>query len=233
MCGRYALYGPRKRSRAENEYFDGLDRFPPSWNVAPTDTMPICRWVDGQPELVAARWGLIPPQATDPRVGAKKINAPSQNILKWAEYRDPYRAMRRCLVPASGFYEWIGPKGQNQAYHLIHAEFERMAFAGLWGVWRAPSDDEILSYAILTTEPNDVVRPLKDRMPVILDPSEYDAWLTAEDAKALLRPAHNEVLYAYAVGPRVGSVKNNDPSLIEPIEDADRRYVAETTGQLA
>jgi len=70
-------------------------------------------------------------------------------------------------------------------------------------------------------------------MPVILDPSEYHAWLTIVDAKALLRPAHNEVLYAYAVGPRVGSVKNNDPSLIEPIEDADRRYIAETTGQLA
>jgi len=225
MCGRYALYGPRKRSRAQDAYFQSLGQFPERWNVAPTDTMPICRLVDGKPGLVAAKWGLIPPGASDPRIGGKKINAPSENIMKWAEYREPYRAMRRCLVPASGFYEWVGTKGHKQAYHLVHAELERLAFAGLWGVWRAPSGEEILSYAILTTEPNDVVKPLKDRMPVILDPSDYGTWLTAEDAKPLLRPAHNEVLYAYAVGPRVGSVKNDDPSLIEPVEEADRRYL--------
>ena len=113
MCGRYALYGSRSRSRAEQEYFNGLHRFPSSWNVAPTDTMPICRLVDGAPQLVEAKWGLVPSNATDPRIGARKINAPSQNILRWAEYREPYRAMRRCLVPASGFYEWVGPKGES------------------------------------------------------------------------------------------------------------------------
>jgi putative SOS response-associated peptidase YedK len=143
--------------------------------------------------------------------------------------------MRRCLVPASGFYEWTGPKGAKQAYHLVRADLELLAFAGLWGAWRAPSGDEVLSYAIITTEPNDVVRPFKDRMPVILEPSDYDAWLTAENATTLLRPAHNEVLYAYVVGPEVGKVMkidpelgkvpNNDPSLIEPIEDSDRRYL--------
>jgi putative SOS response-associated peptidase YedK len=189
--------------------------------------MPICRLIDGRPELVAAKWGLIPESATDARLGGKKINAPCQNILKWAEYRAPYRAMRRCLVPASGFYEWTGEKGAKKAYHLIHAERELLAFAGLWGAWQAPGGEEILSYTILTTEPNDTVRPFKDRMPVILDPGEYNTWLTAEDATPLLRPAHNEVLYAYAVGPRVGSVKNNEASLIEPIEDADRRHLSE------
>lgn len=233
MCGRYALYGPRKRTRAESEYFESIDLFPPRWNVAPTDTMPIGRLVDDKPQLVAAKWGLIPRHATDPRIGAKKINAPSQNILKWTEYREPYRAMRRCLVPASGFYEWVGGKGQKRAYHLIRPELELMVFAGLWGAWRAPGGEEILSYAIVTTEPNDVVRPLKDRMPVILDPSDYYTWLTAEDALGLLRPAHNEVLYAYAVGPQVGSVKNDEPSLIEPIEEGDRRYLAEVITRTA
>jgi putative SOS response-associated peptidase YedK len=217
------------------EYFEGLDRFPPRWNVAPTDTMPICRLVDGRPELVAAKWGLIPARATDPRIGGKKINAPCQNILNWAEYREPYRAMRRCLVPATGFYEWTGEKGRKQAYHLIHAEQELLAFAGLWGAWAGADGHEVLSFTILTTEPNDIVRPVKDRMPVVLGPADYHTWLTAEDATALLQPAHNEVLYAYAVGPQVGAVTkkdpvlgkvpNNDPSLIEPIEDVDRRYL--------
>jgi putative SOS response-associated peptidase YedK len=217
------------------EYFESIGHFPPRWNVAPTDTMPICRLVDGKPELVAAKWGLIPARATDPRIGGKKINAPCQHILKWAEYREPYRAMRRCLVPATGFYEWTGEKGKKQAYHLIHTEHELLAFAGLWGAWTDPDGQEVLSFTILTTEPNDVVRPLKDRMPVVLSPADYHTWLTAEDATALLQPAHNEVLYAYVVGPQVGAVTkmdpelgripNNDPSLVEPIEDADRRHL--------
>jgi putative SOS response-associated peptidase YedK len=138
MCGRYALYGPRSRSRAEEEYFSGLDRFPPRWNVAPTDTMPICRLVEGKPELVAAKWGLIPTKATDPRIGSKKINAPCQNITKWAEYREPYRAMRRCLVPATGFYEWVGDKGKKQAYHLIHSERALLAFAAYGALGSMP-----------------------------------------------------------------------------------------------
>jgi putative SOS response-associated peptidase YedK len=81
VCGRYALYGPRKRSREQMEYFESIGHFPPRWNVALTDTMPICRLVDGKPELVAAKWGLIPGRATDPRIGGKKINAPCQNVL--------------------------------------------------------------------------------------------------------------------------------------------------------
>ncbi|MCU1251309.1 MAG: hypothetical protein JWQ49_4338, partial [Edaphobacter sp.] len=203
----------------------GLDRFPARWNVAPTDTMPIYRLVDGKPELVAAKWGLIPPKATDPRIGSKKINAPCQNITKWAEYREPYRAMRRCLVPATGFYEWVGEKGKKQAYHLIHSARELLAFAGLWGSWTDSSGAEVLSYTILTTEPNDTVRPFKDRMPVVLEVADYRKWLCAEDASSLLRPAHNEVLYAYAVGPRVGGVRNDDASLIQPLEPADQVYL--------
>jgi putative SOS response-associated peptidase YedK len=225
MCGRYSLFGPRKRSREQAEYFESIDQFPDRWNVAPTDLMPICRLLDGKPQLITAKWGLIPARASDPRIGGRKINAPCQNILKWAEYREPYRAMQRCLVPASGFYEWVGEKGKKQAYHLISAERQLLAFAGLWGAWTDADGQQVLSYTILTTEPNDVVRPFKDRMPVVLAPADYHAWLTAQDASALLEPAHNEVLYAYAVGPQVGSVKNDNASLVEPVEAADRAYL--------
>jgi putative SOS response-associated peptidase YedK len=181
------------------------------------------RWCGLQNEA-RPKWGLIPARATDPRIGGRKINAPCQNILKWAEYREPYRAMQRCLVPASGFYEWVGEKGKKQAYHLVSADGELLAFAGLWGAWTDASGRQVLSYTILTTDPNDVVRPFKDRMPVVLAPADYHTWLTADDATAL-EPAQNEVLYAYAVGPRVGSVKNDDATLVEPIEEADRTYL--------
>lgn len=229
MCGRYALYGPKKRSRAEKEYFEGLEQFPSSWNVAPTDTAPICRLEDGKPTLRAAKWGLIPPRATDPRIGGKKISAPCESLLKWAEYREPYRAMRRCIVPAAGFYEWTGGKGAKQPYHLVHAGGEILGFAGLWGVWTGAAGDPITSFTILTTGPNDTVRQFHDRMPVILADRDYDAWLSGEDPRDLLRPAHNELLFVYPVSPRVNSVRNNDPSLIEPIEEADRRYLEERT----
>ena len=229
MCGRYALYGPRSRSRAEHEYFESLNEFPGSYNVAPTDTMPICRLVGGRPQLSGARWGLVPADAPDLKSGAKRINAPAQHITRWSVYRAPYRAKRRCLVPASGFYEWQLVRGGKQPYHVIPADEPIFAFAGLWEEWRG-GGEPVTTYTIITADPNDAIKPLHDRMPVILAPEEYDRWLTEDDPRDLLRPCHNEMTYAYPVSSRINSVqhngvKNDEPFLIEPIDEADRRYL--------
>jgi putative SOS response-associated peptidase YedK len=154
MCGRYALYGPRKRTRAETEYFSDLHRFPPRWNVAPTDSMPICRLLDGKPELVIARWGLVTPNATDTRGGAKKINAPVERITTWSHYRVPYKLMRRCLVPAKGFYEWEQRSDGKQPFFFTSPESSLLGFAGLWEEWTQPDGSPLLSYTIVTTAPN-------------------------------------------------------------------------------
>jgi putative SOS response-associated peptidase YedK len=217
MCGRYALYGPRRRSREEREFFESLDSFLPRYNVAPTDVMPISILEEGRPVLVPARWGLVTPQSKDLKSGAKKINAPSQNVMKWADYRVPYKAKRRCIVPASGFYEWEQRPDGKQPYYFVSAEGNLLGFAGLWERWTQPSGGPLLSYAIMTVEPNDFVKRFHDRMPVVLDERDYLQWLTADDPRDLLRAPHNEALTNYPVSRKVNSVKNDDASLVEPL----------------
>jgi putative SOS response-associated peptidase YedK len=217
MCGRYALYGPRRRSREEREFFESLDSFLPRYNVAPTDVMPISILEEGRPVLVPARWGLVTPQSKDLKSAAKKINAPSQNIMKWADYRVPYKARRRCIVPASGFYEWEQRPDGKQPYYFMSSEGGLLGFAGLWERWTQPNGGPLLSYAIMTVEPNDFVKRFHDRMPVVLDERDYLQWLTADDPRDLLRAPHNEALTNYPVSRKVNSVKNDDASLVEPL----------------
>lgn len=217
MCGRYALYGPRGRSREEREFFESLDSFPSRYNVAPTDVMPIAILKEGRPVLVPARWGLVTPQSKDLKSGAKKINAPSQNVMKWADYRVPYKAKRRCIVPASGFYEWEQRPDGKQPYFFMSAEGSLLGFAGLWEQWMQPNGEPLLSYTIMTVEPNDFVRRFHDRMPIVLDERDYLQWLTADDPRELLRAPHNEALTNYPVSRKVNSVKNDEVSLVEQL----------------
>lgn len=217
MCGRYALYGPRKRSRVEQDYFEALDAFPSRYNVAPTNVMPIAVLKDGAPVIIQARWGLVPPHAKDVKSGAKKINAPCEKIGVWADYRAPYRAKRRCLVPASGFYEWEARPDGKQPYYFVSPEGELLAFAGLWEQWRQPDGQTLATYSVITTAPNDFMRRFHDRMPVVLEETDYHEWLTADDPRGVLKACHNEALTNYPVSRRINSVKNDDPSLIEPV----------------
>jgi len=210
MCGRYALYGPRKRSRAEHQYFEGLFDFPPSYNVAPTRVMPIACVVDGAVGLTPARWGL--------KGIAKKISAHGEKINIWGDYRVPYRAGRRCLVSACGFFEWENRPDGKQPYYFLSPEGELLAFAGLWEQWEQADGQVLTTCTIVTTEPNDFVRRFHDRMPVVLDEKDYDHWLTADDPQALLKACHNKALTNYPVSRRVNNVRNDDPSLIEPLQ---------------
>ena len=217
MCGRYALYGPRSRSRAETQYFAKLDELPGSWNVAPGSVLPITRLTrEGTIEQTTARWGLVPYWAKDEKTGYKCINARAETVATTPAFRDAYRYKRRCLVPACGFYEWQKHAAGKTPYYITSSDGSLLAFAGLWDSWRKPDGERLVTFAIITTRANDLVTRLHDRMPVVLAPDDYRTWLDADDPHELLRPAPLEMLVCYPVSERVNTPKNDAPDLIEP-----------------
>lgn len=219
MCGRYALYGPRSRSRsrAEADFFASLDTFPGSWNVAPGQTLPITRLSpDGAIEQVTARWGLVPYWAKDDKIAYKCINARSESVATSPAFRDAYKSRRRCLVPACGFYEWQKHPAGKQPYYITSIDESLLAFAGIWDTWKKPDGQALTTFTILTTEPNALTSRLHDRMPVILEPDSYRTWLEAEDPRHLLKPCPDDMLQCFPVSTRVNTPKNDAPDLIAP-----------------
>ena len=219
MCGRFS----QTRSWSElAELYEAPGGEPPRnlaprYNVAPTQAIPIVRIEeDGRRGLVMARWGLVPSWAKDVAIGARLINARAETAAEKPAFRDAVRR-RRCLIPADGFYEWQArPRGPKQPHHIARADGGAMAFAGLWERWdRAPDGRPLVSCTILTTEANALVRPIHDRMPVILDPEDEGPWLDVGDP-ARLRPISADALRANPVGRRVNDVRNDDPACREP-----------------
>jgi len=196
---------------------------PPSWNVAPTDSLPIVRYSPkaGSRTLDLMRWGLVPYWAKDIMVGFSGINAMAETVETKPAFREAF-ARRRCLVPVDSFYEWkkLGPK-EKQPYAIALEGGGLMALAGLCENWKSPAGEWVRSFTIVTCPPNALVAELHDRMPVILPTEAWAAWLGEEPAepdqlKALLAP-YAGAMAAWPVSARVGNVKNNDPSLIEPL----------------
>jgi putative SOS response-associated peptidase YedK len=188
----------------------------PRYNVAPSQDIPIVRPADAGREIVTARWGLVPFWAKDLKVGYKMINAKAETVDEKPSFRNAFKS-RRCLIPADGFYEWKKLEGgEKEPYRLCLKDQQPFAFAGLW---ERNDGLDVTSCTIITTEPNEVAGSIHNRMPVILPPGDYEAWLSAEtapaDAKALLRPYEGEMI-AYPVNKAVGSPKNDQPDLIEP-----------------
>jgi putative SOS response-associated peptidase YedK len=218
MCGRYALYGPRSRtrSRAEADYFSSLEQFPGSWNVAPGQTLPITRLREGEVEQVVARWGLVPYWSTDEKIGYRCINARAETVATTPAFRGPYAKRRRCLVPACGFYEWQKHPAGKQPYYITSADGSLLALAGLWDVWKKHDGEALTTFTIITTTPNELTRRLHDRMPVILEAADYRTWLEAEDPRELLKPAAPDLLQCFPVSSRVNSPQNDAPDLIAP-----------------
>ena len=222
MCGRYALYGPTSRKNREVIAF--LDReleFGGTYNAAPTQLLPVYRVsTEHGHELRLLRWGLIPFWAKDAAIGARMINARGETVAEKPAFRAAF-SRRRCLVPMSGFYEWQRDAARKVPHfiHLLNSEV--FAAAGLHEFW--PGKDgaaPVESFTIITTDANELVRPLHDRMPVILQEADYDAWLDPENKdtgklKGLLRPYPAGEMRAYPVSPRVNNAKNNDAELIE------------------
>lgn len=220
MCGRYDNLIARE---AYEELF-GVERlpewnFPPRYNVAPTDRIPIVRIDprDGVLELTLARWGLIPFWMKEkPKV--PHINARAETIDKMRLFREAF-AKRRCLIPATGFYEWEKRADGRQPYRFMMADLEPFAFAGLWEYARIDGEP-ILSATIIVTDANALVDPIHDRMPVILAPGDYSRWLDRqtpnEEVKQMLKPTDAALMKSYAVSRSVNNVKNDTEDCITP-----------------
>ena len=224
MCGRYALYGPvSRKNRSAIEFLDGEIEFGPRYNAAPSQDLPVFRVSSRQGRgLVLMRWGLIPSWARDRSIGARMINARAETVAEKPAFRVAFRH-RRCLVPMSGFYEWKKEAGRKVPYFIHLLNTDAFAAAGLYEFW-AGKDGEgpIESYTIITTEANEMIRPLYERMPVILPPDDYEAWLDpdnneVEGLKARLKPYPAEEMRAYPISSRVNNVNNDGPEIIEPV----------------
>ena len=215
MCGRYAT----TRSEADlGRLFDAVveaEAPGASWNVAPTDPVPLIRVSERHEGRVVgtARWGFLPPWAKDPRAGARMINARSETVAQSPAFAPSFQR-RRCLVPADGWYEWVRTGKQRQAYYMTPLDSSVLAFAGIWTMWRG----ETLTCSVLTTAALGGLKAVHDRMPLILPAERWPAWLAGGgDAQELLRPLNERDLAAIevrAVGPEVGNVRNNGPGLV-------------------
>jgi putative SOS response-associated peptidase YedK len=225
MCGRARLSSDV--SEIKLVFSIPRERPPPnfaaSWNVAPTDSLPVVRYDAraGERSLDVMRWGLVPFWAKDIKVGFSNINAKAEGVDTRPAFREAFQR-RRCLVPLDNFYEWKKLGKDRQPYAVALADRRLMAMAGLWESWRSPAGERLRSFAIVTTAANELLAPVHDRMPVILGPENWPLWLgeiptDPDRLKALLVPYPADDMVIWPVDRRVGNVKNNDPSLIEPI----------------
>jgi len=232
MCGRAKLEGDLRELKIlfgiPPEY--PTPNYAPSWNVAPTDSLPVVRYnpKTSSRTLDLMRWGLVPYWAKDLKIGFSTINAMAETVDTKPVFKDAFRR-RRCLVPIEAFYEWqkLGEKAK-QPYAIGLKDSRYMVLASLWETWKSPAEELIRSFTIITTRANELCAPIHNRMPVILPPAEWAAWLGQEPVgddllKAMLAPYPAEEMTAWPVSTRVGNVKNNDPSLIEPTQAAHIR----------
>jgi putative SOS response-associated peptidase YedK len=171
--------------------------------------------------LDVMRWGLIPYWAKDIKIGYSTINARAEEVEGKPAFREAFRH-RRCLVPLDSFYEWKKTETGKQPYAIGFAGGRIMAMAGLWDTWRSLAGERVHSFTIVTTTPNELCAALHNRMPVVLKPTDWPAWLGEEPAdlphlKSLLAPYAGDDMIRWPVSSRVGDVKNNDPSLIESV----------------
>ena len=227
MCGRVRLdddFSEIKIAFKIPPEYPTPNTYKPSWNVAPTDSLPIVRYNEktGSRTLDMMRWGLIPYWAKDVKIGFSTINAMAETVDTKPVFREAFRR-RRCLVPVDNFYEWkkLGPK-EKQPYAIGLKGGGIMALAGLWENWKSPTEEWVRSFTVITCPPNALCAEVHDRMPVVLPPEAWPALLGEEPAepdrlKALLVPYPADGMTMWPVSARVGSVKNNDPSLIEAI----------------
>jgi putative SOS response-associated peptidase YedK len=220
MCGRFAQRTNARRLAEEFKVRE-VPETEPRYNVAPTQEILSIRQAEDEREAVFLKWGLIPSWAKDASIGAKLINARSETVTEKPSFREAFKK-RRCIIPADGFYEWQRAGGRKQPYFFQMRDERPFGFAGLWEKWRAEDGQTLETCTILTTEVNEVLRPMHDRMPVILHPEDYELWLR-EDArridslKELLRPYPSPEMLSHPVSMLVNNTNNVGANLLEPI----------------
>jgi putative SOS response-associated peptidase YedK len=227
MCGRYVIISTPEAIRALFGYGE-QPNFPPRYNVAPTQPIPIVRLLDGKRSFALMRWGLLPAWVKDPKAFSLLINARGESALEKPAFRNAMRR-RRCLIPTDGFYEWQAsghPRAPKRPY-FVRARRKAgetpapLAFAGLWETWMGPNGEELDTAAIVTTAANRTLSAMHDRMPVFIPPEAFDQWLDCEsfDAKEvahLIKPADDALLEAYPISLAVNRVANDSEALIAP-----------------
>jgi putative SOS response-associated peptidase YedK len=191
------------------------------FNVAPTDEVAGVVEHHGERLIEPFRWGLVPWYAEDRKGAARLINARSETVEQSPAFRTSF-AMRRLIVPAAAFYEWRRVDGRRDPFAIRRHDGNPMALAGVWAIWRDPDTGErVYTCSILTTVPNDLLSRIHDRMPVIIDPADWDLWLSEDAARTdlhrLLFPAPAEVLDAFPVSPAVNNVRNEGAELLERV----------------
>jgi putative SOS response-associated peptidase YedK len=221
MCGRFAR---RSTQEVLADWFgvelEDMPWFAPTFNAAPQSTQPVVRLNrdSGSREFALMRWGLVPFWAKDPKFGYSTFNARAEEVPTKPAYREALKK-RRCLVPADAFYEWQRlDKKNKQPYAIALKSGEPYAFAGLWETWKPQAGSPLETFTILTTDPNELMQPIHNRMPVILEPQDHERWLDPGDPARppvdLLRPYPAEKMQAWQVSQRVGNVRNNDTDLL-------------------
>ncbi|MGE5444856.1 MAG: SOS response-associated peptidase [Ignavibacteriales bacterium] len=223
MCGRFRLSTDRDDLQSRFGFINPKNvLLSPRYNIAPSQNSPTVIVNQDQRELIMMRWGLIPSWAKDASIGYKMINARSETLTQKSSFRRPFKE-RRCLVLADGFYEWDKrDKRSKIPYHFVLKTREPFAFAGLWDEWKTPDGDELLSFTIITTEANELVEKIHDRMPAILREEDESRWLDphlkdTDKLSELLKPFPSHLMEAYEVSTIVNSPKNETPDCIEPV----------------
>ena len=231
MCGRYLITSAPEAFRRLFGYRE-QPNFPPRYNVAPTQPVPVVRLAEGERQFALLRWGLIPPWVENPRTFTLLINARGESVNDKPAFRNAMRR-RRCLFPADGFYEWKRDGEHKRPYCVRPRHGGPIAFAGVWETWTGPNGEEMETAAIITTAANRALAHLHERMPVILPPEAFDLWLDCRNvdamtAAAIFLPAPEGLLEAYEISPEVNRTVNDGPGLIEPVSAAAQSVPAGT-----
>jgi putative SOS response-associated peptidase YedK len=226
MCGRFVQYSPLQTIQQILDVGTVSFEVIPNYNVAPTQKIITVIKHNNENKLEKLHWGLVPFWAKDISIGSRMINARAETVSQKPSFRNAFRK-RRCLIPADGFYEWKGEKGNKQPYYVSIPSGEPFSFAGLWETWTDKKTGEESVYkscTIITTAASESIREIHHRMPVILDPKFHEKWLNADiqDPKALQVIINDGIIHNmsfYPVSKLVNSVKNNDPNCIKPVDE--------------
>jgi putative SOS response-associated peptidase YedK len=219
MCGRFARIVSDATLR-EKYRLERMAQLQDRYNIAPMQNIAAVRTIEKGRELVLLQWGLIPGWSKDDKIAFKLTNARAETVAEKPSFRSAFKK-RRCLIPASGYYEWqkqaTGPK---QPFYIFPHDGGLFSFAGLWESWHNPKGEEVQTCTILTTSANEVMKPIHERMPVILGPSAEEQWLDprayTEDLQLLLVPFAGEDMEAHRVSLLVNNPKHDGPKCIEP-----------------
>ncbi|MFH1408599.1 MAG: SOS response-associated peptidase [Nanoarchaeota archaeon] len=215
MCGRFAITVQMSDVKKSFEITRVLNEFKPSYNVAPSQGIPV---VLAGRVLDSYRWGLIPHWTKENKLGFMMINARVEGVAEKPGFRQAF-LNQRCIIPATGFFEWKKEKGVKVPQYIQLRDRELYGFAGLWDRWCSPDGKDISSCAIMTTESNEFMKPIHDRMPVILEKKDEEAWLSGQGTKehlSMLKPSTEE-MKSHAVSTLVNSPKNNSPECIKAV----------------